>query len=161
MRFVIFFFKFTMCDVAPYSAINISLFCSWFDVFVIKIHHRLCLLWCCLQINFPPFSSCRSPFLCCYSFFNNFISSCYLCYFCSLVFIPWFSHDILSLHVRVCHSNRILVHLHLLYYRITFTCACTSSKFCRYPFIGFYVKEFLSYIEFIDIDCLFIQSYFT
>ena len=36
LRFVMFSSEFTICDVAPESAINVSLSCPWFDFFVIN-----------------------------------------------------------------------------------------------------------------------------
>ena len=64
LRFVIFSSEFNMCDVAPESAINVSLPCYWLDVFVIN---RLSYIMSSAMLfadYFPPFSSCRNTLIC-------------------------------------------------------------------------------------------------
>ena len=135
LRFVIFSSKFTICDVTLESTIKVLLSCSWFDVFVINIYHRLRLILRCVQIIFPHFSSCSNHFLRECSLGNSCIYSCYLCYFCSLIFIPWLHSDSLSWHVWVCCSYEILVCLHLIYAISHLLCAGISCKLCMYPCI--------------------------
>ena len=60
--------------------------------------------------------------------------------FVFLIFVPWLYCDSVSWHVRVCHSNKILAHLHLLNARTTLNCDPISRKSCRYPCIGILCK---------------------
>ena len=136
---------FTMCNVAPESAIILLLSCSWFDVLAINSLFYITSFVKNLQIIFPHFSSCINPFLRDWSFFNNWISSRYLCSCFYLVFIPWFSSSSIYWHVRVCQNNDILVFSRLLYAINTLNCAHISCKLCRYPCK--YIFFFFSWIS--------------
>ena len=85
---------------------------------------------------FSTFSSCRNTFLCDCSFFDNFISSCYLCSCFCFIFLPRLYSGSISWRVWVCCSNDILVHVHCLFESSIFLCAHISRKPCRYPCIG-------------------------
>ena len=68
LMFVLFSSEFTMCYVAPESAINVSLSCSWFDVFAINSSLQIMPSITLFSDHPPPFSSCSNPFLCDFSF---------------------------------------------------------------------------------------------
>ena len=79
--------------------------------------------------------------------------------FIFLLFVPlfflWFSSNSLYWRVWFCHSNYILVTLHLLYSRSNFSCARISWKLFRYSCIGFYLRKrpFSYSLEFLGLDC--------
>ena len=75
-----------MCDMAPESAINVSMSKFCFGFFLINTLSQITSYVTFLQIIFHLFYSCRNPSLWDWSFWNNFIPSCYLSSCCYLIF---------------------------------------------------------------------------
>ena len=96
LGFVMFCSNFTICDMAPESAITDLLSCSWFDVSTINGVWYIMSSVMLFADYFFAFSSCSNPFIHDYSFFNHCISSCYLHSCCSLTFLSWLYSDSLS-----------------------------------------------------------------
>ena len=109
LSFFMFSSEFNICDMASESVIHASLSYSWFDIFAINSSSHITFSVTLYIDHFSTFAYFSDPFLQKYSIWNNRISSCYLCSCFYLISPPWFSSNIISWHVQVCCSNRILV----------------------------------------------------